>query len=263
MTESVVGYLEAVDALAPGLVEGFYLEGSAALGDFQPHSSDIDFVAVTADRPDTTALGTLAEVHAKLRNRRRPFLDGVYVTWEDLPRGGADDRRRPRQPRRPLHPRRQPAQPGHLAHAGPLWRAPSRPTARRPGDLDGSGAAHPVDHRQPRPLLAAPAGPLDATGQPGRRGVTQRLRDVVDCARGDTVALHARDRQHRVQTGRVPLRTGNVRSAMAPDRQRGVAAAYRRGWPVALYHPTHLSRRRDVRDYAAMVIESAQALVNR
>ena len=49
--DTVRAYLEAVDAAAPGLVGGFYLVGSVALGDFRPDSSDIDFVAVVEVPP--------------------------------------------------------------------------------------------------------------------------------------------------------------------------------------------------------------------
>lgn len=86
VAHGVVGaYLEAVDAEAPGLVEGLYLTGSAALGDFRAHTSDIDYVAVTAERPDTAATAALARAHRRLRGRwRRPSFDGVYVTWNDL-----------------------------------------------------------------------------------------------------------------------------------------------------------------------------------
>jgi hypothetical protein len=78
--ESVVSaYLEAVDAEAPGVVEGLYLTGSAALGDFRPHSSDIDFVAVTTTRLDAPAMAALKRAHARLRNR--PYFDGLYVKW--------------------------------------------------------------------------------------------------------------------------------------------------------------------------------------
>ena len=49
--EIVDAYLEAVDDEAPGLVEGLYLTGSIALGEFRPHTSDIDFLAVTANAP--------------------------------------------------------------------------------------------------------------------------------------------------------------------------------------------------------------------
>jgi hypothetical protein len=78
-------YLDAVDIELGGLVEGLYLVGSVALGDFRPRSSDIDFVAVTADRPAGAALAGLRHVHTRLHRRwPRPFFDGTYVTWRDL-----------------------------------------------------------------------------------------------------------------------------------------------------------------------------------
>ena len=81
--ESVVSaYLETVDAEAPGLMEGLYLTGSTALGDFRPHTSDIDFVAVTAAPLDATAIAALKRAHARLRNR--PYFDGLYVNWDQL-----------------------------------------------------------------------------------------------------------------------------------------------------------------------------------
>ena len=80
--EAVRAYLEAVDATVPGLIVGLYLTGSVALGDFRPHASDIDFVAVAAGPPGPAALAALAEVHT--RGRARPYLDGIYVTWGDL-----------------------------------------------------------------------------------------------------------------------------------------------------------------------------------
>ena len=81
----VASYLEATHAAVPNLVEGFYLVGSVALDDFRPGLSDIDFAAVTAARPDAAACDALARVHARLRTQhRRPFFDGLYVTWDDL-----------------------------------------------------------------------------------------------------------------------------------------------------------------------------------
>jgi hypothetical protein len=79
-----------VDAEAPGLVEGFYLLGSVALGDFRPRESDVDFVAVAAARPDAVALPALRRVHARMRGRYpRPHFDGFYVTRGDLGRDPA------------------------------------------------------------------------------------------------------------------------------------------------------------------------------
>ena len=43
-------YLDLVDDLLPGRVEGFYVVGSAALGAFDADHSDVDFIAVL-DRP--------------------------------------------------------------------------------------------------------------------------------------------------------------------------------------------------------------------
>jgi hypothetical protein len=78
-------YLKTVDEEAPGLVEGLYLTGSIALGEFRPYTSDIDFLAVTSKEPDAAAVAALGRAHARLRNRhRQPFFDGRYVTWDQL-----------------------------------------------------------------------------------------------------------------------------------------------------------------------------------
>ncbi len=81
----VEAYLGIVDSEAPGLVKGLYLTGSTALDEFRPHTSDIDFVAVTVTRPDSAETAALARTHARLRHLyRRPFFDGLYVTWDNL-----------------------------------------------------------------------------------------------------------------------------------------------------------------------------------
>ncbi|WP_419953315.1 aminoglycoside adenylyltransferase domain-containing protein [Methylobacterium sp.] len=81
-------YLAAVDGAAPGLVEALYLVGSAALDDFRPGLSDLDFVAVMAPRAGDGHLTSLAEVHARLdENEGVPTLDGLYATWDELRAG--------------------------------------------------------------------------------------------------------------------------------------------------------------------------------
>lgn len=83
----VAAYLEAVDTEAAGLVEALYLVGSVALGDFRLHTSDIDFVAVIGARPDVRNMVSLQRMHVHLQSVwRRPFFDGIYVTWSDLAR---------------------------------------------------------------------------------------------------------------------------------------------------------------------------------
>ncbi|RCV55866.1 nucleotidyltransferase domain-containing protein [Marinitenerispora sediminis] len=78
-------FLHDVDTEAPGLVEGLYLTGSVALGDYRPHSSDVDFVVVTGHRLTDADRTALRRVHARMRSRfPRPQFNGIHVTWEDL-----------------------------------------------------------------------------------------------------------------------------------------------------------------------------------
>ncbi|GIF17197.1 hypothetical protein Ate01nite_72290 [Actinoplanes teichomyceticus] len=81
-TSACATYLEIADRRAPGLVEGLYLQGSIALGDYQAGVSDIDFVAVTSSTPDP---GQVRAIHGQLRRHgRKPFFDGLYVSRDEL-----------------------------------------------------------------------------------------------------------------------------------------------------------------------------------
>lgn len=73
------GYLGAVDEAVPGLIRGFYVTGSVALGDYQPAISDIDAVALCRDRPDARQCEALAEIHAAGHE-----IDVLYATAGDL-----------------------------------------------------------------------------------------------------------------------------------------------------------------------------------
>jgi len=78
-------YLDVVDSCAPGLVEGLYVVGSYALGDWRPGRSDIDVVAVTSEPATEDDAGALRTAHAVLAEARpRPAIDGPYVAWGDL-----------------------------------------------------------------------------------------------------------------------------------------------------------------------------------
>ncbi|WP_306365954.1 nucleotidyltransferase domain-containing protein [Nocardiopsis sp. CC223A] len=80
-------FLEHADRVSPGLVEGLYLTGSVALGDFRPHTSDVDFVIVTSRRPDPRESDLLRQAHARTRaDVPRPQFNGIHVTWDDLTR---------------------------------------------------------------------------------------------------------------------------------------------------------------------------------
>jgi hypothetical protein len=69
----------------PGLVEGLYVVGSVALGDWVEGCSDIDIVAVTAEPATDDDAGSLRTVHALLAEvPDLPSIDGPYVAWGDL-----------------------------------------------------------------------------------------------------------------------------------------------------------------------------------
>lgn len=85
LTDALAAYLEIVDDVAPGLVEGLYVVGSAALGDWRPDHSDIDIVAVTAEPATDEDAGAIVTAHALLAERLpEPHVDGPYVAWGDL-----------------------------------------------------------------------------------------------------------------------------------------------------------------------------------
>ncbi|MDP9465070.1 MAG: nucleotidyltransferase domain-containing protein [Actinomycetota bacterium] len=78
-------YLEIVDSVAPGLVEGLYVVGSYALDDWQPGRSDIDVVAVLAEPATDDDFGALRTAHSLLNERQpHPHIDGPYLAWGDL-----------------------------------------------------------------------------------------------------------------------------------------------------------------------------------
>lgn len=98
VAELVGRYLRRVDLAIPGAIQGFYVVGSTALGAFRPGRSDIDFVAVLADRLGAADLNRLRRAHRSLyaADLASAFLrlpwrwpltcNGVFVRWADLTR---------------------------------------------------------------------------------------------------------------------------------------------------------------------------------
>jgi hypothetical protein len=83
--QAVTGpFQEELDRRCPGLLQGLYLVGSVALGDFRPHESDVDYIAVLHHRPGPDEQRALEAALAALP--RRPVFEGVCVTWQDLAR---------------------------------------------------------------------------------------------------------------------------------------------------------------------------------
>jgi hypothetical protein len=72
-------YLALLDGVSPGSLAGLYLVGSAALGDFQPGHSGIDFIAVTALPLSAAMLDIVETVHRVLQREPGPAFDGFYI----------------------------------------------------------------------------------------------------------------------------------------------------------------------------------------
>jgi hypothetical protein len=69
----------------PGILQGFYLYGSVALGDYSLALSDIDFVAVTKEKLGDADILRLGGVHRTVQSwYPKPNMDGIYVTADQL-----------------------------------------------------------------------------------------------------------------------------------------------------------------------------------
>lgn len=254
--EILDAFLAAADEAAAGLVEGLYLTGSVALADFRPHESDIDFVAVTAARPDAAALDALGRVHARLQARYpRPYFDGVYVTWADL--------------------RRDPAlaSPAPYAHEGRFgsgsfgldpvtWHT----LARHGLPVRGPAPADLAVWADPAALAAWTSGNLDSYWRPWRD------RHARLCSRAGLAALGAWapawgvlgvSRLHyTLATGAITSKAGAGRYALGafPARWHRVireCLRLRRGGAGPSLYRTPLARRREALAYIAAVIADA------
>jgi len=96
VSEAVDQYLACVEREIPGRVSGFYIVGSAALGDFRPGRSDVDFVAVVTQRLEPGELERVRKVQRRLylaalakAASSLPWswplvCNGVYVLRDDL-----------------------------------------------------------------------------------------------------------------------------------------------------------------------------------
>ena len=85
---AVDGLLAQVDAALPGIVDAAYVTGSVALDDFQPATSDIDAVLVTARPLEAHECVALAAIHRP----SKPQVDVLYVTADELRSSPADAR---------------------------------------------------------------------------------------------------------------------------------------------------------------------------
>ncbi|MHB1535100.1 MAG: hypothetical protein ACYC1D_10960 [Acidimicrobiales bacterium] len=80
--DRVAAYAAEMDRSAPEALEGLYLVGSVALGDFRPRFSNIDAVAVSSEWSDPAVAGSRRAGGHLDRPHRRAVL--VHLTWEAL-----------------------------------------------------------------------------------------------------------------------------------------------------------------------------------
>jgi predicted nucleotidyltransferase len=74
--------LASVQAILREKLVGFYLFGSLSQGDFDPDSSDVDFLVVTTEELSGPVLDDLREMHARIAASDNPYarrLEGSYT----------------------------------------------------------------------------------------------------------------------------------------------------------------------------------------
>ncbi len=258
--QSVVDtFLQAVDAEEPGLVEGLYLVGSVALDDFRPHRSDIDFVAVTGSRPGAASLVVLERIHSRLQKQwRRPFFDGIYVTWNDLATDPSLLDACPYSHEGRLHPRGQ----GDLI----TWHTLAEHGVR----CRGPAAAHLTIWCDQQALAAWTNTNLDTYWQ---RRVLDRGERLLHGLTGLTAwacewcVLGVSRLHYTLSTGAITSKEGAgvYARAMFPEQWHRVideALRIRRGASGRSLYRSPLARRRDVRAFTQMVITDGHRLYN-
>ncbi|MEV4107971.1 aminoglycoside adenylyltransferase domain-containing protein [Nonomuraea sp. NPDC049695] len=263
-------YLSVADAEAPGLVEGLYLEGSAALGDYRPDTSDVDFVAVTAAEPP---FEVLERIHTRLG--AYPF-EGCYLTWDDLRLDPSGLGPRPRAHGGKLHPRGylNPVTWHTLARHGltcrgpkpdelELWHDPAALAAWTDDNLDRYWRR--LVTRASR--LAAPWG-LASLGNYGtvwivtgvaRLHYTLATGEITSKAGAGRHALEAfPERWHRVVNEALRLREADTALPTVASAVSGLGDHF--GTPRTSMYGSPFERRRDVLGFADQAITAAHEL---
>src|SRR5215472_9216636 len=81
--------LRKVQIILSTQLVGFYLYGSLSVGDFDPASSDIDFLIVTVEEISEEAFERLRDMHAEIASSNLPYamrLEGSYIPLKALRR---------------------------------------------------------------------------------------------------------------------------------------------------------------------------------
>ncbi|MFB4281437.1 aminoglycoside adenylyltransferase domain-containing protein [Nonomuraea sp. MTCD27] len=263
-------YLTLADAEAPGLVEGLYLEGSAALGDYRPGTSDVDFVAVTAEPPPA---GVLERIHTRLGVH--PF-DGVYLTWDDLGHDPAELGERPQAHAGRLN-RRGQVNPvtwhtlacHGLTCRGPkpeelkIWNDPGALATWTDGNLDGYWRRLVTRASHPSSLwwltCLGGYGVVWVVTGVARLHYTLATGDITSKTGAGRYALEVfPDRWHRVVNEALRLREEDAALPTLASAVSGLGDHF--GTPRRSLYGSPFERRRDVLDFAGQAITAAHEL---
>jgi hypothetical protein len=241
---ALFGYLARLDDHLSGVVTGLYVVGSAALGDFQDRTSNLDLV-VTADRPwAPDELRTAVAAHPGLgRGRGRPACV-AYVTTDDL---GAD----PRGLDRPVFEGSAPVAADRLINPF-TWQLLGS------GAVDLRGPDHPVLWDDPDAVRSWAAGRLSAGwsgagARPGawwlRRTVSGTVLEAARLAVAASGSVVSKVEASRVVRDRVP---GRFRRILEDS------AGYRMGGRSSMYWGP-MERKRDARDLVRELVAASAA----
>jgi hypothetical protein len=80
-------FLARIQAIVGSHFRGMYVSGSLALGDFDPHSSDIDFVVMTDAALSDDLFVALQDMHARFDESLSPWaakVEAAYITLDAL-----------------------------------------------------------------------------------------------------------------------------------------------------------------------------------
>lgn len=89
VNQLLVVLLARVQAILREKLVGFYLYGSLSSGDFEPESSDVDFLVVTSEELGEKILAELGAMHAEIAASGLPYatrLEGSYIPTTALRR---------------------------------------------------------------------------------------------------------------------------------------------------------------------------------
>ena len=78
-------YLSSIDQHLPHFLSAFYIVGSIALDEFNPHFSDVDFVAMIDHRASHPEMERLSQIHKDIeRQYSRWKFSGMYLLKEEI-----------------------------------------------------------------------------------------------------------------------------------------------------------------------------------